>query len=80
MAKRNVTLVIDEDVLREARHLAVERGLSLSAFLAEILTERAHRLRATRDAWQRAKALLSTGLNLGTEGRPQATREELYER
>ncbi|MBI2357305.1 MAG: hypothetical protein HYV04_00035, partial [Deltaproteobacteria bacterium] len=42
--KQNVTLSIPKDVLREAKHLAVDRGISLSGFLVEALEERAKRL------------------------------------
>ena len=34
--KQNITLSIPKDVLREAKHFAVDRGISLSGFLVEV--------------------------------------------
>jgi hypothetical protein len=36
----NVTVSLPEELLREARHEAVDHGLALSRYLAELLQER----------------------------------------
>ena len=39
MANKNVTVTLSEDLLREARHRAVDSGLSLSAYLVSLLKQ-----------------------------------------
>ena len=39
METRNVTLALPEDLIKKARHRAVDRGLSLSAYVAQILRD-----------------------------------------
>lgn len=45
---RNVTISLPESLLREVRHLAVDRGLSLSRFLAPSWKSRWKLLAATK--------------------------------
>lgn len=78
--KQNVTLSIPKAVLREAKHLAVDRGVSLSGFLIEALEERVKRLSEMRRAAKRQRALMRRGLKLGTKGEARWTREDLHAR
>jgi len=78
--KQNVTLAIPKTVLREAKHLAIDRGTSLSGFLVEALEERVKRLSAMRQAAERQRALMRRGLMLGTKGKARWTREDLHAR
>ncbi|HLH72503.1 MAG TPA: type II toxin-antitoxin system CcdA family antitoxin [Chloroflexota bacterium] len=80
MEHRNVTISLPEDLLREAQHQAVDRGMSLSRYVATILEEYTRRNRAYRDAEKRQRALLATGLPLGTGGYLGWAREDLHER
>ncbi|TAK34308.1 MAG: CopG family transcriptional regulator [Chloroflexota bacterium] len=80
MKQRNVTLSLPDDVLREARHLAVDHGLSLSRYLSLLLEEQVESARQYRAARDRQLRLLEHGLNLGTQGKVTWTREELHER
>ncbi len=80
MDKQNVTLSIPKEVLREAKHLAVDRGISLSGFLVEALEERVKRLSEMRRAGERQRALMRRGLKLGTKGKPNWRREDLHAR
>ena len=80
MSQRNVTVSLPEDVLREARHLAVDKGLSLSRFLAEILEQRVRDTRAYNQAKERELDRMRQGMDLGTHGKITWTRDELYER
>lgn len=80
METQNVTLTLPKELLRQAKHVAVERGTSLSRLLAEYMA------RAIRDderyaaARQRISGRLARGLDLGTGGERPAPRESLHER
>lgn len=80
MEQRNVTISLPADLLLEARHLAVDQGLSLSKFVAVLVEERVEAARQYRAARERQRLLLAQGLVLGTEGRIRWDRESLYER
>jgi hypothetical protein len=76
--KANITLKLDADVLREARILAAEEGLSVSALLAAKLDEIVRQRKGYDRARKRAIGRLRKGLDLGWK-RPRS-RDELYER
>ena len=80
MEKQNITLSIPKDILREAKHLAVDRGISLSGFLVEALEKRVKRLSQMRRAAERQRTLMRSGLRLGTKGKIRWTREDLHAR
>lgn len=80
MKQRNVTVSLRDDLLREARHMAVDQGLSLSRFLALLVEERVDAARRYRAARERQLQLLEKGVPLGTEGKIIWSREELHER
>ena len=75
---RNITLTLDEATLREARVLAAERGLSVSAFLRTELAGLVERQRGFERARTTAVKRLQRGLALG--GGKLPTREELHDR
>ena len=75
---RNITLSIDEAILKEARVIAAERGLSVSAFLRQELIQLVEAQRGYGKARQRAVARLQRGTPLGA-GRA-ARREDLHDR
>jgi hypothetical protein len=75
-----VTLALPAELLREARHLAVDRGVSLSRFLALLLEEQVAAGRRYQAARERQLRLLNEGLPLGTEGRIDWKRDQLHER
>ena len=77
-AARNITLVLDEETLREARVLAAQRGLSVSAFLRIELAGLVERQRGYAKARQAAIKRLSRGSPLG--GRELPPRDELHDR
>ncbi|HLE22328.1 MAG TPA: type II toxin-antitoxin system CcdA family antitoxin [Vicinamibacteria bacterium] len=78
MAKSNVTLKLDADLLREARVLAAEAGRSLSALLTERLEAMIRERKAFEKARRRALARLREGLEL--QWTPPRSRDELHER
>jgi len=76
--KRNVTLKLDADLVREARVLAAEEGRSISALLADRLEAAVRERKAFARARRRALARLREGLNL--RWTPARSRDELHER
>lgn len=75
---RNITLTLDEATLREARVLAAQRGLSVSAFLRLELAGLVERQRGFERARAAAAKRLRRGHSLG--GGKLPTREELHDR
>lgn len=80
MAQQNVTVSLPADLVREARHLAVDRGVSLSRYLALLLEAQVDSHRRYREARERQLALLDQGLPLGTQGYIRWSRDTLHER
>ena len=76
-AKQNITLSLDQDLIRRARVLAAQRNSSVSKLLASELG----RLLQEADRYERAKqaalADLAKGFHLG--GQP-LSREEIHDR
>jgi predicted transcriptional regulator len=77
MATANVTIRIDNDLLVEARHVAVDHRLSLSAWVARLIEERVRGEEAVEAARRRALRRLEQGLHLGGQ---HLTREQAHER
>ena len=75
---RNITLTLDEETLREARVLAAQRGLSVSALLRLELADLVERQRGFDRAKASAVKRLQRGHALGGGRLP--AREELHER
>jgi predicted transcriptional regulator len=75
--RQNVTIAVEQDLLRKARVLAAKRGTSVSRLLAEELA----RLVDESERYDRAKAAaldeIDAGLRLG--GKP-AARDTLHDR
>ena len=78
--RRNVTVTLRADVLREARHLAVDRNLSLSKYLSMLLEEHIDARRVYRAARDRQARMLAEGFELGSNGQATWTREDLHDR
>ena len=79
MERQNVTLSLPRDVVLKARHLAVERGTSLSKLLALYLQELVHKDPEYEHARQEAVALMREGVSMGVD-EPSWRREQLHER
>ena len=75
---RNITLTLDAETLREARVLAAQRGLSVSAFLRLELAGLVERQRGFERAKASAAKRLQRGHALG--GGKLPTRDELHDR
>lgn len=77
MAKTNLTLQLDEEVIRRARIVAAKRGTSVSALVARELDDLVDRDARYEDAWQRARKLLA---GASARGGRSWRRDELHER
>ena len=75
---KNITLSVDETVLRTVRLYAAERGSTVNALIREFLTGLANREDRTRKARQRIMEL--SGRSRARIGSRSWTREELHER
>jgi hypothetical protein len=76
--KTNITLKLDTDILREARILAAEEGVSISGLLATTLEEIVRQRKGYDRSRRRAVARLRKGFDLGWT--PPRSRDELHER
>jgi hypothetical protein len=76
--KTNITLKIDQDLLREVRVFAAEEGSSVSALLSARLEEAVRERKKFNQARKRALARLKTGFDL--RWTPSRSRDELHER
>lgn len=80
LEKRNITLSLPEEDLREARVLAAKRATSVSQLVARALREIVERESGYGAARERSTARLHAGACLGTGGHPSWSRNELHER
>jgi hypothetical protein len=78
MAKANITLKLDTDLLREVKIMAAEEDTSISALLAERLEQMVRERKTYDRARRRALARLREGMDL--RWTPPRSRDELYER
>jgi len=74
---RNITLRIDESIIKECRHVAVEENKSLSQWVVDTITQSLFRQGMHATKKKKALARLEKGLNLG--GKP-FNREDVYEK
>ena len=76
----NITLSLPKETLRRVRLLATQRGMSISC----LVTVELERLIAEEDVYLQAQlrhlSLLEKGIDLGTQGRIQMTRDGLHKR
>jgi len=76
--KQNITLAIDQRLLKLARAIAAQRGTSISGLLAHELTRLVDRQTAYTQAKSKALAYLRKPFHLGGTGIPD--REALHDR
>jgi hypothetical protein len=80
MEQQNVTVTLSASLLREVRHMAVDRGVSLSRFIALLLEQEVEQRQRYGEARERQLTLLRKGLPLGTHGQTGWSRSELHDR
>ena len=74
----NITLKLDSGLLREAKVLAAEEGVSIRVLLSAYLDQLVHERETYDRARKRALARLREGLRL--RWTPPSSRDELHER
>jgi hypothetical protein len=74
---KNVTVTMDEALLRKARIAAAEQGKSLSKFIAETMERRVGRELTQKDAI--ARFLTGPLMDLTDENGKAPTRDEIYD-
>jgi Family of unknown function (DUF6364) len=77
MARRNLTVQLDEEVIRRAKVLAAKRGTSVSGLVARELAELVAQDARYEEAWRRATEILARTVSRG--GRTWR-RDELHDR
>ncbi|HSW58826.1 MAG TPA: hypothetical protein VLH15_10505 [Dehalococcoidales bacterium] len=80
MERQNVTISVPKDVLKKAKHIAVNRQTSLSRLLAETLEEIVEKDDAYSKARDRQLAAMNEGFDLGVKGIIAWKREDLHAR
>ena len=80
MEKQNITLSVPKELLLKVKLIAVKRHTSVSGLLTDTLQHIVRQDDAYARARDRHLQRLRKGSNLGTRGRPAATREELHDR
>jgi hypothetical protein len=80
LERQNVTLSLSRDLLKQAKHLAIEKGTSLSGLLSHCLEDLVKKEAGYDEAASRIAARLGKGLDLGTGGTCTWTRDSLHER
>ena len=76
--RQNITITLDKGLLRKVKHIAIERGTSISGLLAEQLARVIEQNDEYDAASKRAVSLIKRGLKLG--GSVRASRDQLHER
>ena len=80
METQNVTLSLPKTVLLKAKLIAVQRQTSLSRLLTRFIEDLVERDERFELARSRHLGMLEKGFDLGTNGGPLASRDELHER
>ena len=78
--KVRVTVSLPAALVREARELAADRGMTLPRLISLVLTEQLETTYSYQTARDRQLRLLQVGLPLGTWGKIPWSREALHER
>jgi hypothetical protein len=77
MARRNLTLQLDEDVIRRAKVLAAKRATSVSGLVAQELERLVAEDARYEEAWQRASEIMASS---SPHGGRTWRRDDLYDR
>jgi hypothetical protein len=78
--RQNVTFSLPRPPLKRVKVLAAEEDKSMNQLVEQLLADRVHRRAEYERAKKRHLRLLERGLDLGTKGRLQVSRDELHER
>jgi len=74
---KNITLRMDEEILKKAKHIAVEHDISLSAWITQVVEREARLDSHYEEVREKALQVLE---HSGHYGGRKFTREEMHER
>jgi predicted transcriptional regulator len=77
---QNVTVSIPKDILKKAKHIAIDRHTSLSGLLSQALEEIVEKEDAYSKAKDRQLVILKNGFDMGLKGKINWGREDLHAR
>lgn len=80
MEKQNVTLSLPKPLLKKAKTLATKTEQSLSELMRKSLEEKIKESTGYKKAKERQLKILRKGLDLGTKGSLNISREEIHAR
>lgn len=80
MEYQNVTISLPKEILRKAKHIAIDRQTSLSGLLVKTLEEIVYNEEAYQQAKFRQQSAMKKSMDLGVKGKVSWTRDELHER
>lgn len=80
MEKQNITLSLPKELLKNIKHIAIDRQTSVSGLLKKTLEDIVEKEDSYAKAKQRNVAILNKGINLNTKGKTSWKRDELHER
>jgi hypothetical protein len=80
METRNITLSIPKDILSEIKLIALKRETSVSGLLTQMLIDLVRQEALYVRSQKQELHRLEEGLDLGTNGKVNSTRESLHER
>jgi hypothetical protein len=80
METQNITLSLPKDILLKAKHIAVQRNVSVSSLLTQALETLVQQEDAYAQARRRHLQWLEQGADLGTGGQIETQRDDLHER
>ncbi len=79
MARRNLTLVVEEELLQQARSVAARRHTTVNELVRQLLERLTDDEQRRLAAWESIRPLIDEApVRLG--GRPLPSRDELHER
>ena len=76
----NVTVSLPDDLVKKARHLAVDQGVSLSRYIAELIEKQVGDEDWRREARERRRRMMAEPISMGLHDKITWTRDELHER
>jgi hypothetical protein len=80
LEKQNVTLSIPKNILRKAKHMAIDRQTSLSRLLAKTLADLVEKEDVYNKAKDRQVKAMQKGYNMGLKGKISWKRDDLHAR
>ena len=77
---QNVTVSLPDDIIKDAKHLAVDQGISLSALVAQTIINLTKQGDDYSKAQKKTFELLESGYKMGSQGHLDRERDSLHER